>query len=226
MDLVIAGLFSVGSIYSLALDYKSRKKFHTFLLEKKIGDHFLIEGVVNSAKPLKSSLYNGEGKEELLVKEVTQCAPQTDTFYANETIYESGETKIKMPIARTYKSWNTIFTDTNVADNMILNDNGKMIELFIDKNTKYYPDTNNFIIADNKLKISESSIKNNRLYSVFGKYKGQNFNVQYMGNDKDVIDNVKYDYFGVSDWKTLLACCGLVFGTLYLMRDNRFDLFK
>lgn len=202
MENIIYGIAVLGSAIGLTKDYFDRQRFNKFKDDKKVDDKIMIEGLLTSPNPLRSSLIDNNNNDVIISKSEKEHK-HFHTYYREAVVYNDDIRKISVPVAETYYTWDSAGSDFRLASPLFL---GKY-PLNLSNNSRIYYDKDESQVLNNT-KTTEKSISNNQIKAAFGKNVDGTFSAISLGNEKEIIDDIRGNHFGISNWKT--GCYGII----------------
>jgi hypothetical protein len=219
---VFATVISVGSGLFLFNDNKNRNDFNKFKKNKRTQDGYeLIEGVIKSNEPLENA---ANPLNKLAIVESKTKIKSYHTHYENKLVIQSGDDKIKIPIPETTVDWKTNGITLLFAPNLKFNEFPINFTDDARFNWESY-----FTVKDGDIKKINSFIKNDVVKTVFAKKieispgetqeKSARYQAEVIGNNEQVLSDVRWNKYGISNWTTFFASAAGAASIAYLIES-------
>ena len=220
---LIAGIASCGSFYALYVDYYNRRQFETeFLLTGQIDGLKLMTGVITSEISDRTNL----SSEIFTLSREILAHPKVDPIYKIDEYvkhsylnhnYYNYDYRFFGPYNRIYVMdfWRLANVESYIAPDIKING----IDIVISPKSKIlYTHSINANVSISKT-ITHQTIPNNSIITTFGKITDVKVNetesvkkcaVKYIGSKQCVLDQIAYDYYGVSPGITVMLSSAFV----------------
>ena len=200
-ELLFCGIIGCVSALRLYKDYRNRYQFNNdFLKNRLVGKNQLFNGIICCNNPIVSqepiastinNLFLGNFRNNNIIAKYETKIKTTYSYLDYELPYPRYRTTIYW-----YLFDRNFYTSPNInfnSNKLILTDNSRI----------YYPQNKIYNIGHNKI-ITENSIPNNSQITIFAsKTDTDAYQIDCMGPETQVLNDVAYQHYNIHDTKTL-----------------------